>query len=541
MPQLRTFSSCNLYSHYQPNRSFPDTENPADAGLLTDNFRQCGLQRQGVPATQCRGNAGRQSLLLHHRAVTQRLQERYYRRLRLIVKFEIPEGDSFQDHTVDVTVDLRRGPALRQDVPRIVEVDDLLEVLEHAVVHVGLGEAEACALVHVPDGRHLVLAVVILGHRLPFGVDVTPEESAKAEVDKGIAVRIDRVAVVTEDFVHPIEGVLGVLRHAYVLEGEVREERGLPIGAGDVADVAHRAVLSELDQASELLVIEDACWVKDRLVTLGLAAVLRVVAGVQAGPPVVVEHRVERADLVRGLVGRDRQADSVEHSVDTRVAAVERAGTPDLLEEVGVLRRRDDLADGLFARHILLGIDEKGSECLIGGRVAQVRAGRPAVPEHASDEGAFPRVEVEDWAEGCVGSGRRLAVAEPLPLRSAIDGAMNVGTGDLSGPAGFGRVAARTRLVRGLRDCIEEQLLAELLHGCKPRIGLGRRHAEGEKQDHAVGDESLDLNHGKPPWKQAKQEKFWVTVNGRHQPHQRYFLHDLPRDFIYASLIHSCC
>ena len=381
------------------NRSFPDTENPADAGLLTDNFRQCGLPGQGVPATQCRGNAGRQSLLLlHHRAVVQRLQERYYRCFRLFAKLEIPEGDSLQDHTVDVTVDLRQGPALRQDVPCIVEVDDLL----------------------------------------------------------------------------------GVLRHTDVLEGEVREERWLPVGAGDVADVAHRAVFAELDQASELLVIEDACWVKGRLVTLGLAAVLRVVAGVQAGPPVVVEHRVERANLVRGLVGRDRQADPVEHGVDARVAAVERAGAPDIFEEVGVLRRRDDLADGLFARHILLGVDEEGSGCLIGGRVAQVRAGRPAVPEHASDEGVFPHVEVEDWAEGRVGSGRRLAVAEPLPLRSAIDGVVDVGAGDLAGPAGFGRVAASTRLVRGLRDCIEEQLLAELLNGRKPRIGLGRRHAEGE-------------------------------------------------------------
>ena len=268
--------------------------------------------------------------------------------------------------------------------------------------------------------------------------------------------------------------------------------------------------------------------IKGRLVTLGLAAVLRVVAGVQAGPPVVVEHRVERANLVRGLVGRDRQADPVEHGVDARVAAVERAGAPDIFEEVGVLRRRDDLADGLFARHILLGVDEEGSEGLIGGRVAQVRAGRPAVPEHASDEGAFPHVEVEDWAEGRVGSGRRLAVAEPLPLRSAIDGTVDVGAGDLAGPAGFGRVAARTRLVRGLRDCIEEQLLAELLNGRQPRIGLGRRHAEGKKQDHAVGDESLDLNHGRPPWKQTKQKKFWVTTNGRHQLHQMQFLHDFP-------------
>ena len=32
----------------------------------------------------------------------------------------------------------------------------------------------------------------------------------------------------------------------------------LPVGAGDVADVAHRAVFAELDQTSELLVIEDA-------------------------------------------------------------------------------------------------------------------------------------------------------------------------------------------------------------------------------------------------------------------------------------------
>ena len=48
------------------------------------------------------------------------------------------------------------------------------------------------------------------------------------------------------------------------------------------------------------------------------------------------------------------------------------------------------------AERVLLGALE-GAKGLIGSRVAQVIAGRPPVPEHASDENTFHRVEIENW------------------------------------------------------------------------------------------------------------------------------------------------
>ena len=69
----------------------------------------------------------------------------------------------------------RARPALALvDVPRIVEVHDLFEALQIAVVHIGLNEIRVRAHVDIAQGRNLHLAVELLRVVRPLGIREIP-------------------------------------------------------------------------------------------------------------------------------------------------------------------------------------------------------------------------------------------------------------------------------------------------------------------------------------------------------------------------------
>src|SRR5262249_50723303 len=86
---------------------------------------------------------------------------------------------------VPVLRDLRIWPArhllsssailtTREFVARVVEVDDFLQALEVAIVHVGLDEVGARPLVHIPQRRDLELAVELRSEPYPVGIWIEP-------------------------------------------------------------------------------------------------------------------------------------------------------------------------------------------------------------------------------------------------------------------------------------------------------------------------------------------------------------------------------
>ena len=85
-----------------------------------------------------------------------------------VLELEVSERLPLEQLAVDIAVHLRRRPILTRHVAGVVEVDDLLEALQRAVVHVRLREAVAWPGVDVADRRHPVLAVVLIRHGGPF-------------------------------------------------------------------------------------------------------------------------------------------------------------------------------------------------------------------------------------------------------------------------------------------------------------------------------------------------------------------------------------
>src|SRR5260370_20990820 len=83
----------------------------------------------------------------------------------------------------------RAGGAARQRVARVVEVHDLLEAFEVAVLRVCLHERGVRPLVDIADRHGAKSAVERRGECVPRGIAVlgAPQETADAEIDKGLA------------------------------------------------------------------------------------------------------------------------------------------------------------------------------------------------------------------------------------------------------------------------------------------------------------------------------------------------------------------
>ena len=215
------------------------------------------------------------------------------------------------------------------------------------------------------------------------------------------------------------------------------------------------------------------------------------------GAPEAVELRAEGVDLGRPLVRGDGPADL---GVGRLGIFVERARPEDLLEEPGVIRLLDGRDEALRIGQVLFeGIEER-PHGLLGQRVAQDFAGRPAVPEHPADEFARRR-EVQLGVPAGVGRGRRLAVAEPPLDRALVNAGGLVEMLARPGEADRGAVTDRA-LLAGRRGevPVEEQPFAELLHGRElGRSGLGReqdREARGDARRHRG---KRRFSHG-PSW-----------------------------------------
>ena len=141
-------------------------------------------------------------------------------------------------------------------------------------------------------------------------------------------------------------------------------------------------------------------------------------------PPEVVEPRAVGVDLGRSLVGGDGPADIGVGPVGA-LFGIERAGAEDLLEQAGVSRILDGPDQALRVGHVLLERIEERPHGLLGQRIAQDLARRPAVPEQAADELSVG-VAVELGPPAGVGRSRRLAVAEPALYRPLVDAAFLV-------------------------------------------------------------------------------------------------------------------
>src|SRR5579859_5845884 len=126
-------------------------------------------------AAACAATAGRSFCGLDI-SVRQRLEEADQGILLVIAQAEIAELAD-----VEILNDFGRGPARysfagiirfasRQDVTRIVEVHDVLQAGEIAVVHVGFDEARVRAPVDIAEGRHLYLASEPPRVFLPVGI-----------------------------------------------------------------------------------------------------------------------------------------------------------------------------------------------------------------------------------------------------------------------------------------------------------------------------------------------------------------------------------
>src|SRR5260370_38513330 len=90
----------------------------------------------------------------------------------------------------------RAGGAARQRVARVVEVHDLLEALEVAVLRVCLHERGVRPLVDIADRPGAKPAVERRGKRVPRGIAVlgTPQEIAAAQTDKCLALAASGLA-----------------------------------------------------------------------------------------------------------------------------------------------------------------------------------------------------------------------------------------------------------------------------------------------------------------------------------------------------------
>src|SRR5512144_2789630 len=162
--------------------------------------------RPRPPSTQwprdCRGHRTSTTTrrLLRLVAVAERLEERYD---GLFLRHR--ETEVAQLGGVEVLRDLGCGPAVRgqrlcfgivpgtrrEDVPRVVEVDDTVQGLEVAVVPVRFDEVGRGPQVHVAQRGHLVFAEIRRGIRRVIGALL--EEAAQTGVEKPQACGILRV------------------------------------------------------------------------------------------------------------------------------------------------------------------------------------------------------------------------------------------------------------------------------------------------------------------------------------------------------------
>ena len=73
---------------------------------------------------------------------------------------------------------------------------------------------------------------------------------------------------------------------------------------------------------------------------------------------------------------------------------------------------------------------------LLGRRITQSAAGRPHVPEIATDEIALAGIVMQNWRKRCVGMRLRLAVAEPRAHRTGIGSRHSSDTGPVNPVSG---------------------------------------------------------------------------------------------------------
>src|SRR6185295_9007836 len=95
----------------------------------------------------------------------------------------------------------------------VVEVDDFLQAFEVTVVHIGLDEIGPRALVDIPQGSYLELAVKARSELRPIGIRIKlsiGEKATNSFIDKGRTCGVRRVSI-------SISGSLVVVRKSWIL------------------------------------------------------------------------------------------------------------------------------------------------------------------------------------------------------------------------------------------------------------------------------------------------------------------------------------
>src|ERR1035437_8764590 len=166
-------------------------------------------------------------LLLVHVAIGEGLQECDDRKLLTVVQSKISHLGC-----VDVVAHFWRQPSRAENVPRIVEVNDLLQRLEIAVVAVRLHELPGWPQVDIAQGWDLMLAP--LSHVNRLRITRSLEEASEASIDPVITVRV--ICGLSVERVQRVPG------HAQVIIGEVGEvRRHVTVGALRLATEKRKA------------------------------------------------------------------------------------------------------------------------------------------------------------------------------------------------------------------------------------------------------------------------------------------------------------